>query len=60
MECQYRMEYSFRTAHIQVKGVYQDQLRDQNGGALVVDSLPAVVTQIGDLEHRRVRIVRSS
>jgi hypothetical protein len=47
-------------AQIQVKGIYQDQLRDQNGGALVVDSLPAVVTQIGDLEHRRVRIVRSS
>lgn len=43
MNNQYRLKCSFRAAHIQVKGVYQDQLGDQNGGALVVDSLPAVV-----------------
>jgi hypothetical protein len=47
-------------AHIQVERIYQHKFGNENGGALVIDSLPAVVTQVGDLEHRRIDISSSS
>ena len=43
-----------------MKSIDQDQLGDQNGGALVMDGLPAVMSQIGDLQHRGIGIVSSS
>jgi hypothetical protein len=43
-----------------VKSIDQDQLGDQDGGSLVMDGLPAIMSQIGDLQHRRVGIMRSS
>jgi hypothetical protein len=43
-----------------VKRIYQDQLGDQNRGALVMDGLPAVIAQVGDLKHSIIGIVGSS
>lgn len=40
--------------------INQDQLGDQDGGALVMNCLPAVVAQIGNLKHSIVGIVSSS
>jgi hypothetical protein len=37
-----------------VKSIDQDQLGDQDGGSLVMDGLPAIMSQIGDLQHRKV------
>ena len=39
-----------------MKSIYQDQLGDQDRCTLVVDGLPAVIAQIGDLEHGSIGI----
>jgi hypothetical protein len=42
-----------------VKSIYQDKLGDQNRGALVMNSLPGVVTQVSHLKHSTIGIAGS-
>ena len=41
-----------------MQGVDQDQLRDDNACSLEVDRVPAIMTQIGDFQHRRINELR--
>ena len=41
---------------LQVKGIDQDQLTNDDGSALKANSLPTVVIQCFDMEHHRVDI----